>query len=324
MKLLNKLFWVLAFAVVITGCNSTPTTLPVPPTPVLVSAYPINTPSINEVLASYPGLGPYPTAIVPTPTFTPTPTATPFTSVSSLETLDSYPLRVGNFWSYSAVYYGYRIEGEGAGRVAVPITSTFVITDRVIATEINAPFFIAKLERTSNLIDGSGASSMPFNWWGVATPLAPDFLYPSGDWGIVNPNPSVYWYVIGGRKVYYQDELNLQKLQASPLYYWFPLSEHICWFPNGDETICKEHLSFRAWTNFYLVTQQSISQDTPVDSFTNCFDIQPYSRGGGFIKHFCLGVGLVGVEWKYGGQTPELYLPIGFRIELTDYFGAKK
>jgi hypothetical protein len=324
MKVPHRLSWVLALGLLGASCNSNPTNSSIAPTDIIESAYPINTPVFDSIFEIYPG--PYPTPIVPTPTITPTPTATPFTSESSLETLNAYPFRPGNFWSYSATYYGYKIESKGTRRVAVPIFSAFIITDVVTATEVYEPFVVASIARTATWISGESPETS-FSWYEVANPAAKDFSGYDSDWSIASPHLKDYFYVIGDKRIYYQEKSNgLNFLDnSSVLIFASPLSAYPpCWFSRDEEGDCKYHLSIGAWTGFDYVAREPISQTTPAGFFSNCRTIAQFSRGGGINKHVCYKVGLVGVDWEYHGQTPELFQPLGFRLILTNFSTAQK
>lgn len=257
------------------------------------------------------------------------PTGTPVTITTSLDTLKYYPLALGNTWVYSATYYGYYMEGEGANLTETVITSTFILTDRVIATEIHEPYFAAQMERTSLFTGGIAPDSY--------SQYPPDrFLHPASagfignalDWGVVNPASRTYWYVIDGYRVYYQDELDLSYTPATaisrtPAYYYFPFSEHPCWFGRGDEGDCRKYLSRHSWMGFYYVKPGPITLILPVGSFTECYTIGVFGEGG-VNKHFCLGVGLVGFDSEAHGQESYRHPPIGHKVELIAYSLARQ
>ncbi|MBU0493184.1 MAG: hypothetical protein KKA73_14820 [Chloroflexi bacterium] len=260
------------------------------------------------------------------PAYTVEPTGAPAVTIKdSLDTLAYYPLTLGNTWVYSATYYGYYVEGEGTNLTEIVITSTFIITDRVIATEIHEPYFAAQMQRTSLFTAGVapdiyGLYPSDRTWH----PASPEFRWNSLDRGIVNPASRTYWDIIDGSRVYYQDELDLSYTPATaisqtPAYYYLPFSEHPCWFARGDERRCREDLSRYSWMDFYYVKSGPTTRTLSAGTFTDCYTIGVFVKGGGVNKHFCLGVGLVGFDWEAHWQGGYRYPPIGHKAELINY-----
>ncbi len=273
---------------------------------------------------------PVPTLTDPIPTSIPA-TATPaFTIGNSLKTLDYYPLEPGNTWVYSATFVGYRIEN----RVALPLTSTFIITDEVLAVETHSPYFAAQINRIAVLTGGVVPdAARPSNWTYAINPA-------SQTEGVAAPSSRVYWYVIAGARIYYQDTLDLSTsvhyydtldLSTHPganlkamTYYYLPLSAHRCWWPTGNEENCNKAFTQGDWPLVYYVSNDTPQKpDILKNTAIECYTIATYTRGGGVNKLFCNDIGLAGLDYEYHGQTLSLYLPVWYKMELISYSIAK-
>jgi hypothetical protein len=208
-------------------------------------------------------------------TATPSP-LTPSVGVTP-DLIADFPLALGNTWVYSSTRYeGY----EGPNRM----TATYVITEKVVETQIDPPYFVAKVQREERLV------AAPAQWNG------------SEEW------TELYWRILSGTQLYQQRfELDLSDPASFQLEYVFPLSEKESWCP-GEKIQEKDCTASGKRT-----VLKATSRNVPAGEFESCFEIGEDFNTGVYSHWFCPGIGIIEAKGDHSG------FPFGRWEKLIDF-----
>ena len=164
--------------------------------PIPQNGHPLQPPTTLSYPSNTPGS--FPSSQFKSPIFVPTlevdlsPSPIADTPTDSFDIQSFYPLALGNTWVYSATYYGYHITGERESPIISVITTTFLITDQVISTHIQVPYFAAQLKRTAHIVSGVDLDKYPQPPL-EAHPATEALISKHNlDWAIVNPSTRIY------------------------------------------------------------------------------------------------------------------------------------
>jgi len=273
------------------------------------------------------------------------PTATPQPSPTASLGMQALPLAVGNTWVYSATYYSDQW-------VITP--ATYIITDTVIMTQTYNGLFGAEIQRTSLGIDGSPGDNY-IEGLALETPFSGIYSYVISNTQIYRQDkldflnlrtqtslgvykyPLLYdlpfkdergfncWYMgihgVGNdcrtetwwSGYHYVDEgpISLHQDEALSIMHDYAKAnfEH-------DGYISEEIRL--AWKNYLTAPPQF-----PMTDFKDCYIISVANRGGGYNQWFCLGIGIVHIEWLDSSQNWPDHAPKGLDINLISYSIAK-
>jgi len=281
----------------------------------------------------------------PLPQATPIPpTATPQPSPTASLGMQALPLAVGNTWVYSATYYSDQW-------VITP--ATYIITDTVIMTQTYNGLFGAEIQRTSLGIDGSPGDgyikgmALEYYFSGIysyvisntqiyrqdeldlpnlktQTPFG-SYKYPlmydlpfknesgfncwySGLWGETDCRTETRW---SGYQYVADGPINLYKDEALSTMHDYAKATF------ERDGYSSEELTL-AWKNYLTAPPQF-----PVVDFKDCYIISVANRESRYNQWFCLGIGIVHIEWLDSSQNWPDHAPKGLDINLISYSIAK-
>ena len=197
--------------------------------------------------------------------------------------LTDFPLDLNNTWVYSFTYC------ERSGKNDTVISSTHVVTDKVIDTRSTSSYFAAEVERTIEWV--SGVSTEEF------------------ENASAKPTSRHYWYVyvVEDNAVYRLHSPDFSRAwQNGFLLYKLPLaSQTQCWYNlPGAPTVSPEAYGCSGWGYRYVDGPAEVT--VPAGTFTPCYRVHQVYRGVGSHEWLCPNVGITKIEWSFTG---DLYQP---------------
>lgn len=194
-------------------------------------------------------------------------------------TLNVYPLWVGSSWVYE--YLGYHQDVEIVWRVV----------ETVVSSQIIDGYYIAKVERTAERIDGD---------------------IPQGF--LAEPYIGIFWYLIDGENIYlYEFELDPDlDLSAAWLELVFPFpKDGEAWYPDPNE---RAFLQTRL-TGFRYASDP-FKKELPMGGTYTCYNIATRYKDSTEEKTFCENVGIVYNEFVLNDRSWGFFVElIGFSIQ---------
>ncbi len=206
---------------------------------------------------------------------TPSVTSTPKLDSATQTVLRIYPLWLGSSWVYD--YLGYTQDAEVRWRV----------TETVVDTQIIDGYYVAKVQRTAELLEGKPADDFPYL-----------------------PEVGVFYYLIDGTDIYKSKDQVQTDLTNAWLDLVIPFPEKgDIWYPDPQERASAEPaaVGYRYASDPY---DQGLPED---DTIHTCYNVATRVTDGNDEGTFCEGVGYVYQEatiWNTG---------VGFRSELIGF-----
>lgn len=210
-----------------------------------------------------------------TQAFTPSVTSTPKLDPAVQTVLRLYPLWLGSSWVYD--YLGYSRDAEVRWRV----------TETVVETQIIDGYYVARIERTAELLEGKPGDQFPYL-----------------------PEVGSFYYLIDGEDVYKSKDQVQTDLTKAWLDLVIPFPEKgEVWYPDPKERLKTDHsvVGYRYASEPY---EQGLPEDGTIHT---CYNVATQVEGGNDEGTFCEGVGYVYQEatnWDTG---------MGFRSELVGF-----
>ncbi len=202
----------------------------------------------------------------------PSPTGTPELDPDTQATLRRYPLWVGSSWVYT--YVGYTREKEVTWRVV----------ETVVATQIVEGYYVATVERSAELMEGTPDSDFPYK-----------------------PEEGVYYELVDGQNLYRSEGQIQTDLDAAWLDLVIPFPE--VWYPDP-----RDRASAAPPETGYKYASDPFDQALPEDnSMRVCYKVALKLTDGNDEGTFCDGVGFVyreAARWDSGE---------GFRSEMVGF-----
>jgi hypothetical protein len=203
------------------------------------------------------------------------PTDTPELDPATQATLRRYPLWVGSSWVYS--YVGYTREKEVTWRVV----------ETVVETQIIDGYYVATVERTAELIEGTPDAAFPYK-----------------------PEEGVYYELVDGGNLYRTEGEIETDLDEAWLDLVIPFPEEgDPWYPDPVDRAAAEPPE-----TGYKYASEPYDQTLPEDdSMRICYNVAMRMADGKDEGTFCDGIGFVYREstlWNTGE---------GFRSEMVGF-----
>jgi hypothetical protein len=189
---------------------------------------------------------------------------TPTLDLTTEQTLQLYPLRMGNTWVYE--YLGYDQSREVVWRVV----------ETVVETRIVDGYYVAELERSAELLEGNPP---------------PGFL--------TTPETGKFWYLIDGQNIYRFEDQMFTNVSGAWLDLVLPFPENNqAWFPNPDH-----RASLDMQTEGFRYASKPFKRVLPMGGTYTCYNVATSYVDGTVEGTFCETVGFVYQEFNYDNRA---------------------